>query len=77
MEISEKEWQTLLERVDRLEHEVRRESRLTRSYRREVIRPMCEDVKYLSSVRATEQRQAREKQEKALRIINRLLGGED
>ncbi|MCI8393578.1 MAG: hypothetical protein HFJ24_00200 [Clostridia bacterium] len=73
MEVSEKEWQELLKRVDRIEALMR----ATRAFNRDVVSPMSKTVKHLLATEAAEERAVREAYENRVRQINRLLGGED
>lgn len=73
MEVSEKEWQELLKRVDRIEAMMR----ATRAFNRDVVSPMSKTVKHLLATEAAEERAVREAYENRVRQINRLLGGED
>ena len=73
MEVSEKEWQELLKRVNRLEALMR----ATRAFNRDVVSPMSKTVKHLLATEAAEERAVREAYENRVRQINRLLGGED
>ncbi len=73
MEVSEKEWQELLKRVDRIEALMR----ATRAFNRDVVSPMSKTVKHLLATEAAEERAVREAYENRVCQINRLLGGED
>ena len=73
MEVSEKEWQELLKRVDRIEAMMR----ATRAFNRDVVSPMSKTVKHLLATEAAEERAVREAYENRVCQINRLLGGED
>ncbi len=77
MEVSEKEWQELLKRVDRIEAQMLALMRATRAFNRDVVSPMSKTVKHLLATEAAEERAVREAYENRVRQINRLLGGED